>query len=94
MAPRYETRARSRGEVMETVTPVRRRGSRITGRASIPASTSVSTQYSPQESAPTLPMKVTGLPSWLRPMAQMADALPSVNTTSSTSTSLPGFGKA
>src|SRR6185503_6624438 len=61
---------------------------------SIPAERITSRQKSPQGSVPTLPRKATGVPRRARPIAQIADALPRVMTTSSTTTSLPGMGKA
>src|SRR5258707_12546671 len=60
----------------------------------MPAAPITSTQNSPQGSVPTFPRKATGVPRRARPMAQIAEALPRVRTTSSTRTSLPGMGKA
>src|SRR6266850_1003543 len=79
---------------MDTVTPVLIFASAITRETSMAAARMTSRQNSPQGSVPTLPRNATGVPSRASPIAQIADALPRVRTTSSTTISLPGVGKA
>src|ERR1022692_4423044 len=77
--------ARSRGELMETVTPVLTPASRMTRELSTPSFARNSRHASPQESQPSLPVKDTSLPSLARPAPRSAPQLPSVNVMSSTS---------
>ena len=94
VAPRNVTSARSFEELMDTVIPVFSAGSRITFETSTPPLSRISKQKLPQRSVPIRLRKETALPSRAKPIAQIAEALPSTIAKSPAKLLFPGVGNA